>query len=101
MRNGVDLSFFDDQLPVDEGYARELGVEGRFVAAYVGTHGMAHGLDTLLDAARLLRHREDIVLLTAGDGAEREQIVRRVEQGEVHKVTVLDQIRKNDRCWLC
>jgi len=101
IRNGVDLSFFDDQLPVDEGYARELGVEGRFVAAYVGTHGMAHGLDTLLDAARLLRHREDIVLLTAGDGAEREHLVRRVEQEQLHNVRLLGQLPKSDmpRLW--
>jgi len=32
---------------------------------------MAHGLDVILDAAEMLRDREDIVFLTAGDGAER------------------------------
>lgn len=101
IRNGVDLNFFDDRLAPDQSYARELGVEGRFVAAYVGTHGMAHGLDTLLDAARLLRHREDIVLLTAGDGAEREHLQRRVFDEQLHNVKMLGQLPKEamPRLW--
>lgn len=42
IRNGVDLGLFGDR-PYDAEIAREWGVEGRFVGAYVGTHGMAHG----------------------------------------------------------
>ncbi|WP_404356665.1 glycosyltransferase [Methylotuvimicrobium sp. KM1] len=70
IRNGVDLGFFVDQ-PRDDAFAGSLGVKGKFVAAYVGTHGMAHGLDVIFDAAEMLRDRDDIVFLTAGDGAER------------------------------
>lgn len=71
--NGVDLAAFS---PGGDPQAakRALGLEGRFVAAYVGTHGMAHGLGTLLDAAERLRHRTDIVFLLVGDGAERRAI---------------------------
>ncbi|WP_404356651.1 hypothetical protein [Methylotuvimicrobium sp. KM1] len=70
IRNGVDLGFFVDQSR-DDACADSLGVKGKFVAAYVGTHGMAHGLDVILDAAEMLQDRDDIVFLTAGDGAER------------------------------
>jgi len=59
IRNGVDLGFFVDQ-PCDDAFADSLGVKGKFVSAYVGTHGMAHGLDVILDAAEILRDREDI-----------------------------------------
>ena len=45
--NGVDLKFFTPGGDA-RGLAAEFGVTGRFVAAYVGTHGMAHGLDTIL-----------------------------------------------------
>lgn len=45
--------------------------------AYVGTLGMAHGLETVLDAARALREERHIKFFIAGDGAEREALQRR------------------------
>jgi glycosyltransferase involved in cell wall biosynthesis len=73
IKNGADLLRFQRQGRGDEARAR-LGVEGRFVAAYVGTHGMAHGLDTILRAADLLRGDPRIVFLLVGDGAERQRL---------------------------
>ncbi len=54
--NGADLSAFTKSGGGEE-VKRKLGLEGKFVAAYVGTHGMAHGLDTILDAAALVEGR--------------------------------------------
>lgn len=93
VKNGVDLQFFR---PDHDGsaLARRLGVEDRFVAAYVGTHGMAHGLDVILDAAARLRDRKDIVFVMAGDGAERERLVQRREQMGLDNVLILGQLPK-------
>jgi glycosyltransferase involved in cell wall biosynthesis len=95
IRNGVDLNFFSEQ-PADQNYARQLGVEGKFVASYVGTHGMAHGLDTLVEAAELLRDRADIVFLTAGDGAERARLQQAVKEKGLSNVLMLGQLPKAD-----
>jgi glycosyltransferase involved in cell wall biosynthesis len=96
IRNGVDLSFFDSDMPRDEAYAKHIGVEGKFVAAYVGTHGMAHGLDTIIEAAELLRERDDIVFLMAGDGAERGRLQQEITQRELSNVKMLGQLPKSD-----
>jgi glycosyltransferase involved in cell wall biosynthesis len=73
VRNGVDLKAFAvGAKPVD--LARSLGVEGKFVAAYVGTIGMAHGLDSLLSAAERLRDRGDLAFVLVGAGAERARL---------------------------
>ena len=90
IRNGVDLKFFEPQAR-DSEFARQLGVEGKFVAAYVGTHGMAHGLHLLIEAASRLQHREDIVILLAGDGAERMHLVAEVEQRGLKNIKLLGQ----------
>ena len=99
IRNGVDLSFYDPKHE-DTEYAESIGVSGRFVAAYVGTHGMAHGLDTLLDAANLVGN-DNIVFIMAGDGAERERLEQRIQEEGIDNVKMLGQLPKEDmpRLW--
>ena len=59
------------------------------LVSYVGTVGMAHGLGTLLDAARLLRDRHPSVrLLVVGDGAALPAIRDRVRAESLDNVTL-------------
>ena len=72
VQNGVDLALF---APQDRAQARRvLGLPaGAFLASYVGTHGLAHGLGTLLESAALLRDT-NVLLLLVGEGAEKAQL---------------------------
>jgi glycosyltransferase involved in cell wall biosynthesis len=71
--NGADPAAFS--APIDRGAVRaEFGLGDRFVASFVGTLGMAHGLDTVLDAAEILREREDVLFWLVGDGARRAEL---------------------------
>ncbi|MEL6429456.1 MAG: glycosyltransferase family 4 protein, partial [Planctomycetota bacterium] len=74
--NGVDLSRYAP-LSRDTALGAELGLEGRFVVGYVGTHGMAHALMSALDAAARLDGRGNVHFLFVGDGAEREALLAR------------------------
>ena len=95
IKNGADLTLF--KKGGDPAAAKAaLGLDGRFVAAYVGTHGMAHGLDTLLDAAALLGDDPRIVFVLVGDGAERARLVARAEQMGLVNVRILGQRPKSD-----
>jgi colanic acid biosynthesis glycosyl transferase WcaI len=67
--NGVDPEAFTPG-PKPGALGRLLGIEDKFVAAYVGTIGLAHGLGTLLDAAEQLKAREDVAIVLVGTGAE-------------------------------
>ena len=75
--NGVDLTRYRPQ-PRDPSLAREFGLGDRFVAGYLGTHGMAHALDKVLEAAERLRGRDDIAFFFAGAGAMRGEVERMV-----------------------
>lgn len=72
--NGVELDTYAPQ-PRDPELASEFGTADRFVVGYVGTHGMAHGLDNVLDTAERLKHVEDLVFLLVGAGAERSRLI--------------------------
>ena len=72
--NGVDLSRYAPR-PRDAALTAEWGLARKFVVGYVGTHGMAHGLSNVLNAADRLRDTPNIAFLFVGNGAEREQLI--------------------------
>ncbi|MEX2644554.1 MAG: glycosyltransferase family 4 protein [Acetobacterales bacterium] len=76
--NGVDLARYEPR-PRDTALLKEWGLEGRFVLGYVGTHGMAHGLRNVLDAAEKLRDAPAVTFLLVGAGAERAALLAEAE----------------------
>ena len=56
--------------PRDMDLTQQLGLEGCFTVGYIGTHGMAHALDRVLDAAALLQDTPAIRFLFVGAGAD-------------------------------
>ncbi len=86
--NGVDLERYAPR-PRDAALAKEFGLEGKFVVGYMGTHGMAHALDRVLDAAEMLRDREDVAFFFAGSGAMRDDIARQVVERGLDNVRMI------------
>jgi glycosyltransferase involved in cell wall biosynthesis len=72
--NGVDLSRYAPRSR-DVALGRELGLDTCFVVGYVGTHGMAHALERVLEAADLLRDTPGIRFLFVGAGAARASLI--------------------------
>ena len=72
--NGVDLPRYEPQAR-DEALAEEWGLKGKFVVGYVGTHGMAHALGNVLEAAERLRDMPEVRFLLVGGGAERDFLI--------------------------
>ncbi|MEK7762564.1 MAG: glycosyltransferase family 4 protein [Nitrospirota bacterium] len=91
VKNGVDFSLYKKPLADSSDLARQLKLAGKFVASYVGTHGMAHHLETVLEAARELTEWKDIVFLLVGDGAERSRLVAMRDKMKLQNVIMLDQ----------
>ena len=88
--NGADLDLFAEPVR-DPALAAELGLTGKFVVAYVGTHGMAHALGTVLQAADRLRDRDDVRFLLVGSGAEQASLRARRDAMRLENVVMLDQ----------
>ncbi|QBQ56626.1 glycosyltransferase WbuB [Nitrosococcus wardiae] len=57
----------------------EWGLQDRFIVGYSGNLGRAHEFETLLEAARRLNGREDIVFLFIGDGPRRTEVEAAVQ----------------------
>ena len=86
--NGVDSTQYQPR-PRSPTLEADLGLHGKFVAGYIGTHGLAHALDKVVESAILLRHREDIVFLFVGGGADRARVESMVAEQRLGNVTML------------
>lgn len=101
--NGVDVGRFsprDKDLELVDKYQ----LEGKFVAGYIGTHGLAHALETLLEAARKLKtlpngDRYRIILL--GDGAKKDDLKSFARAEGLDNVIFVDSVSKDEvvRYW--
>jgi glycosyltransferase involved in cell wall biosynthesis len=95
--NGVDKDLFEP-LECDLEQKRRLGLEGRFVCSYVGTIGMACGLDVVIRAGELLRARgrDDIAFLLVGDGAVRADLEDEARARSLDNVIFLGRQAKSE-----
>lgn len=103
VRNGIDLSRYRPR-PKDAELTSVLGLNGKFVTGYMGTHGMSQGLDTVLDAARIMAERADedrYLFLMIGDGAEKARLMERCRSMGLRNMMFLDTVPKGEvvRYW--
>jgi glycosyltransferase involved in cell wall biosynthesis len=92
VENGVETQLFAPKDAAGQKLSRELGLDGKFVVSYIGTMGMAHGLDTMLAAAsRLKNTNPEISFLLVGEGADKERIVEQARQQALTNVHFVDQ----------
>ena len=92
--NGCDEEFYS--LPQDGATNVDLRSKGSVVAIFTGAHGLANGLDAVLDAAGVLvnRQRFDIEIAFVGDGSEKARLVERAQQESLSNVSFHDPIPK-------
>jgi glycosyltransferase involved in cell wall biosynthesis len=94
--NGVDLNRFSHQSK-NEDLIKQLGLKDCFVAGYIGTHGMAHSLETLLYAMNKLRDHpfgKKIRLVLLGDGARKQFLKDKAKQLNLTNVIFVDTVSK-------
>jgi len=93
VENGVETDLFKpSSAAANHALRREFGAEGKFLVCYIGTMGMAHGLETLLDAAsQLQRQNSNAQFLLVGEGAEKERIMTIAKARGLTNVSFLDQ----------
>lgn len=85
--NGADLELFKP--PAGGGESGDpFGFGDRFVVMYSGLFGIKHGLEVLLEAAKILRDRDDIVFFLIGNGARRDALEKYVRDNSLSNVII-------------
>jgi len=87
--NGVDTELFRPR-ERDQELEGKLKLQGKYIILYAGTMGYAHGIETALESAAILRNEEDIFFLFVGDGAERPKLEQIARDKELSNVRFID-----------
>lgn len=70
-------------------------LEENWCAGYIGTLGMAHGLDTLINAASLLVN-EKINIVIVGSGAEREKLENEIREKKIPNIRIFPLMPRSE-----
>jgi len=93
VKNGVHLSQYQPR-EKNQQLLRQYNLEGKFIVAYIGTHGLAHKLDFILDCATKVKD-EAIHFLFIGEGAFKARLVKKAKELGLKNVTLLDAIPRS------
>ena len=85
--NGTLDMFFD---AVPDGARAGLGPRDRFVVTFAGNHGIAQGLPSVLDAAKLAGNGVEFVLI--GDGPVRDTLIDSAKRRGISNIRFLPQV---------
>ncbi len=95
--NGVDLDTFSPERRAADA-RRRLVPEGwnGVVAMYAGLHGLAQGLEQILQAAEQLRDLTALRFVFVGDGPEKDKLTRWARDHRLDNVAFLDPVPAQD-----
>jgi glycosyltransferase involved in cell wall biosynthesis len=92
LSNGVDTELFRPERRSAESRASLLDGEpaGSCVALYAGLHGIAQGLEQILDAAARVPAERPVVFVLIGDGPEKPRLLARARELGLSRVRFLE-----------
>ena len=102
VENAVDTNLFNPRKS-DPALRSTLKAKNKFVVSYIGTLGMAHGLETVLEAASLLQTKApEVLFLLVGEGAEKENLISAARSRGITNLRFLgQQPRESIPAYIC
>ena len=89
--NGVETRIFSPRFP-DPELRKSLDGEGKFIVSFIGTLGLAHGLETLITAAeRFQKNEPGILFVLVGEGADRQRIASIAQARGITNIRFISQ----------
>lgn len=93
--NGVELSFFKPQYIKPKHLVEQYSLNDKFIIGYIGTHGMAHALENIIEAATKVID-PSIHFLFVGDGSAKLKLQSLAQKQHLRNVTFIPAQAKSD-----
>ncbi len=94
--NGANTDLFRPDPAGAAALRAELGLTGKFLVLYAGIHGVAQGLEVVLEAARRLQEVPEVHFLFVGEGPKKAELLALKEKMGLTNVTMLSERPRSD-----
>lgn len=91
--NGIDIEEICNAKDIDPEVKNRIP-ENKFIVMYAGKIGISNALEYLLLAAGKLRNNDQIHIVIAGDGSEKQRFIKLKEEEKLENVTFIDPVKK-------
>lgn len=92
--NGADLDIFEPGQR-DNWVRDQYGLEDQFVVAYMGAHGVANHLESLLETAKEFNDDEQVAFVLIGDGMRKSALQQKAKEDGITNVVFIDSQPKH------
>jgi len=89
--NGANVEMFSFSAANDS-FKKELGYQGKFIILYAGIIGLAQGIETLVEVAKLLKNEENMLFLFVGEGPLKEKLLKLQKTYELNNLCIIDEM---------
>ena len=90
--NGANAELFQFQPEAGRALRERLGLQDKFVIIYAGIHGLAQGLEFVIEAATKLKNDPDVHFLFVGEGPVKQQIISLAEENRLMNITFHSEV---------
>ena len=94
--NGANTDLFRPDPAAGAAARAELGLAGKFIVLYAGIHGIAQGLETVLEAAQHLQAVPDVHFVFVGEGPKKAELEAMKERLGLANVTMVPERPRSD-----
>jgi len=77
--------------------ARKLGINDKFIIQYAGNFGRPNDIETIIDAAKVLKCDEKVHFIFAGDGAKKKWVEKQKSKFNLDNLTLLNSYSRKDQ----
>lgn len=93
--NGTIPEIFDPA-DTDLNLKEKLGLKEKFIVSFAGNHGLAQGLETLIESAKQLKKQKDIVFFFIGEGPVKQNLIDLKEKYHLKNVVFHHKVPLNE-----
>lgn len=102
--NGIDVKKYEEDLkntkPSQVTIDYFTDNADKYIFTYTGAHGIANGLDTIIETANKMKDNREVEFLLVGEGPEKKELKKKKEQLGLTNVTFMDKVPKGEASYI-
>lgn len=95
--NWAEIEIINPDVKENNDLLKTYGLKDKFIVQYAGNFGRPNDIETIIEAAKMLKDYDDIVFLFAGDGAKKKFVEQEEKRWKLQNLIILGSYSRKDQ----